>query len=67
MDLIVNGSPLEIESDRLLDLLTDRGIDPARQGVAVAVNDTIVPRAEWDGCMLSAGDRVEIVTAMQGG
>ena len=38
-----------------------------RPGVAVAVNDTLVPRGAWPATALQAGDRVEIVVAVQGG
>lgn len=36
-------------------------------GVAVAVNDKVVPRAAWASTELSSADRVEVLTAMRGG
>jgi len=36
-------------------------------GVAVAVNGEVVRRADWPGVELRDGDRVEILTATQGG
>jgi sulfur carrier protein len=36
-------------------------------GVAVAVNDTVVPRGAWSGTPVEPGDRVEVLTAVQGG
>jgi sulfur carrier protein len=39
---------------------------PAR-GIAVAVNGEVVPRASWAGTMLRDGDRIEVLTAAQGG
>lgn len=36
-------------------------------GVAVAVNGTVVPRAGWERSELREGDRVEVLTAVQGG
>jgi sulfur carrier protein len=36
-------------------------------GIAVAVNGEVVPRGSWPTTMLAAGDRVELVTAVQGG
>lgn len=41
--------------------------DGAPRGVAVAINDHVVPRGRWTDTALTAGDRVEIVTAVQGG
>jgi sulfur carrier protein len=37
------------------------------RGVAVAVNGEVVPRADWPRTRLRAGDRVEVLTASQGG
>jgi len=49
----------------LLDRLHDTGV-PA-SGIAVAVNDEVVRRSAWNDTILAEGDRVEIVTARQGG
>ena len=38
-----------------------------RRGVAVAVNGEVVPRSTWAGARLRDGDRVEVLTAAQGG
>lgn len=40
---------------------------PSTKGIAVAVDGEVVRRAEWGGHALSAGARIEIVTAVQGG
>jgi sulfur carrier protein len=37
------------------------------RGVAVAVNGEVVPRAGWPARELRDGDRVEVLTAAQGG
>ncbi|MFG3344887.1 sulfur carrier protein ThiS [Streptomyces sp. NPDC048018] len=39
----------------------------AASGVAAAVNETVVPRGEWETTVLGEGDRVEVLTAVQGG
>ncbi|MFB4274875.1 sulfur carrier protein ThiS [Nonomuraea sp. MTCD27] len=36
-------------------------------GVAVAVNDEVVTRGAWDSTALRDRDRVEVLTAVQGG
>jgi len=36
-------------------------------GIAVAVNQTVLTKAEWADTALRPGDRVEIVSATQGG
>lgn len=40
---------------------------PSRAGVAAAVGECVVPRAEWDARALREGDEIEILTAVQGG
>ena len=66
MKLMVNGSP-----DELPDGSTVAQVVAARsktgQGVAVAVNEQVVTKGSWAAVRLADGDRVEILTAVQGG
>lgn len=66
--LLVNGErrPLPPQGV-LIQLLEASGITPETKGVAVAVNDEVVRRADWAHRRLQPGDRVEIVRAVQGG
>ncbi|MBC2878768.1 MULTISPECIES: sulfur carrier protein ThiS [Streptomyces] len=45
--------------------LTGRPGSPG--GVAAAVNEAVVPRGSWADTPLRDGDRVEVLTAVQGG
>jgi sulfur carrier protein len=36
-------------------------------GVAVALNDEVVPRADWTTTIVREADRIEVLTAVQGG
>jgi sulfur carrier protein len=67
--IVVNGEARTVSSGSALpDLLGALGLDPLRaRGIAVAVNDEVVRRKQWDAVRLREGDRVEIVTANQGG
>ena len=51
----------------VVDTLQVVSIDPSRSGIAVAVNDEVVRRSDWHGCVLSEGDRVDVIQATQGG
>ncbi|WP_406127674.1 sulfur carrier protein ThiS [Streptomyces sp. NBC_00989] len=66
MNISVNGEHQEIAPGTRLDVLV-RSLTPAPSGVAAALNETVVPRAEWPSTSLSEGDRVEVLTAVQGG
>ena len=65
----VNGDARHVDEGTLLPaILSDFGIDVEEiRGVAVAINDAIVRRADWAARRIEAGDRIEIVTARQGG
>lgn len=44
-----------------------RSLTAASSGIAVALNDTVVPRARWETTHLRERDRVDVLTAVQGG
>jgi sulfur carrier protein len=65
MNVTVNGSVREL-ADRatvrdLLDLID------APPSVAVAVDNAVVPRAEWSSRTLADGSTIEVLSAVQGG
>jgi thiazole synthase len=51
----------------VLALLQDLGVGGGQDGVAVAVNDEVLPRTGWASRRLGEDDRVEVVQAVQGG
>jgi sulfur carrier protein len=65
--IVVNGEPREGDGATIEELLADLGVEDRARGVAVAVNGEIVPRAHWAHHRVDAGDRVEALSAMQGG
>jgi sulfur carrier protein len=63
----VNNSAHEAtENQPLADLLTALGQAQTR-GLAVAVNDAVVPRAEWATHAVQPHDRILLIRATQGG
>ncbi|MYV54969.1 sulfur carrier protein ThiS [Streptomyces sp. SID3212] len=66
LSVSVNGEPRAIGAGTTLDVLVAT-LTPAPSGVAAAVNETVVPRSRWSGTLLRDGDRVEVLTAVQGG
>ncbi|WP_433165338.1 sulfur carrier protein ThiS [Kribbella sp. CA-247076] len=65
-DVWVNGTATSVPPDRSVAELV-REYSDRETGIAVAVNQTVLTRAEWAGTLLTDGDRVEIVSAVQGG
>ncbi|MDO7845286.1 sulfur carrier protein ThiS [Hymenobacter sp. M29] len=63
----VNNSPQETpDSQTLTQLLAGLAL-AGQRGLAVAVNDEVVPRAAWEAHELREHDRVTIIRATQGG
>lgn len=66
MIIEVNGEKREVETPRsLADAIHALGYEGAR--IAVAHNDEFVPRGFYATVQLQDGDRLEIVSPMQGG
>jgi sulfur carrier protein len=64
--LTVNGEARAVPTGTTLaEVVTQLSTAPS--GVAAAVNESVVPRGEWAGTALADTDRVEILTAVQGG
>ncbi|MFF9686251.1 sulfur carrier protein ThiS [Streptomyces sp. NPDC014623] len=64
--VFVNGEARSVPVGTALDTLVTE-LTTARSGVAAAVNEAVVPRGRWSATALAEGDRVEILTAVQGG
>ncbi|MFH8927845.1 sulfur carrier protein ThiS [Streptomyces pristinaespiralis] len=64
--VLVNGEARDVAAGTTLDVVVAT-LSAAPSGVAAAVNEAVVPRGEWAATRLGDGDRVEILTAVQGG
>ena len=62
----VNAEPREVPAGTTVGQLVAMVTELAG-GVAAAVNGEVVPRGSWAATLLSDGDLVEVVTAVQGG
>jgi sulfur carrier protein len=65
--IFVNGEPRDRAGATIAELLADLGVESRARGVAVAVDGEVVPRAEWPARRVTEGERVEALSAMQGG
>ena len=62
----VNGDPRDWRDMSVAELLAEDGLEE-ESGIAVALNDDVVPRAEWAATRLRPDDRIEIVRVVRGG
>lgn len=66
VEVTVNGQAREFRAGTTLAELV-AAVTELAAGAAAAVNGEVVPRRCWTGIQLRDGDRVEVVTAVQGG
>ena len=68
MTIELNGDRIELRAGASVAELVERtGAGGNRRGVAVAVDGEVVPRSAWDDTVVSDGQKIEIVGAIQGG
>jgi sulfur carrier protein len=66
MKLMVNGREHSSSSRNIRELLVEMQLQE-RPGMAVALNDQVIPRAEWSDTALSPDDKITIIIAVAGG
>jgi len=64
--ITVNGQQQDADDGLDLAELVGR-ISDRSTGIAVALNSEVVPRGSWPGTAVHPGDRIDVVTAVQGG
>ncbi len=69
IQVTLNGEQRAIASGTTIaELLREMGFDPLNpKGIAVAVNDEVVLKGRWSTSELGPSDRIEVITALQGG
>lgn len=65
--VFINGEEKEVEAKTVGELLKCMGIKVREVGFAVAVNEEVIPKSEYDSRKLRDGDKVEIVQLVGGG
>lgn len=66
MIVIVNGDSRDLPAGMTVETVVAQ-VTEARAGLAVALNDEVVRRSAWASTPVHDADRVEILTAVQGG
>ncbi|WP_137403563.1 sulfur carrier protein ThiS [Echinicola rosea] len=68
MNFLLNGERIELTTKdlSLSGMLQQQQID-ANRGMALAVNDQVIPKSDWDHYQLSENDQILIIKATQGG
>lgn len=66
MKVQVNNKEMSFDSSLDLNRLAGR-LELPEKGIAIAVNNRLVPRAEWESYLLQENDSVVIIRAACGG
>jgi sulfur carrier protein len=66
MKITVNGAEREAEEGSSVAGVV-ASVTGQPTGVAVALNDQVVPRTDWKTTIVREADRIEVLTAVQGG
>lgn len=67
MEILINNNQITVPDSASLALAISSLVNIETKGVAVAINENIVPKKEWDSRKLTNGDKILIIKATQGG
>ena len=67
MEISINQQRTEIPDNASVEKLVSTFFSNSTKGIAVAINQTIVPKSEWQVRLLNPDDKVTLVKATQGG
>jgi sulfur carrier protein len=66
MNVTINGTPHDLGDGTSLATAVSL-LTTSATGLAAAINGELVRRADWESTGLAEGDRIEVITAVQGG
>ena len=67
MEIIFNNKPQIITEQSSLQIIINNLIGEKQKGIAVAVNETVVSKAQWEFYKLQPHDNILVIKATQGG
>jgi sulfur carrier protein len=68
MELKINNQTKQFATDSLtVQTLLDLEIPEKQNGIAVAINNTVIPKSNWNSHPIQETDDILIISATQGG
>lgn len=67
MNISVNDNPIAIEEPCTASDLVNKLFEGKQKGIAISVNQQVIPRATWEQHQIQSNDNVLIIRATQGG
>lgn len=68
MELKINNQTKQFPTDSLtVQALLDLEIPEKQNGIAVAINNNVIPKSDWNSHLIQETDDILIISATQGG
>ncbi len=68
MELKINNQTKQFATDSLtVQALLDLEIPVKQNGIALAINNTVIPKSDWNSHLIQETDDILIISATQGG
>ncbi len=67
MEITLNNSVSQIEANSSLNDLIQIQLGEKTNGVAIAINQVVIPKTDWNATILQPNDSILIIKATQGG
>ena len=68
MELKINNQTKQFATDSLtIQALLDLEIPVKQNGIALAINNTVIPKSDWNSHLIKETDDILIISATQGG
>ncbi|MDR1973485.1 MAG: sulfur carrier protein ThiS [Bacteroidales bacterium] len=67
MQVFINDNPVLVAESTSVQALLEKENLLRKEGMAIAINGSIIPRTEWDLTMLQNADRIDVISAFYGG
>jgi len=67
MDILINNQKHTVNDNSSLQTIVNTELGDKQKGVAVAVNDNVIPKLNWENHIIKSNDHILIIKATQGG
>ena len=67
MEIFINGEAKVVQEGTMISEVIFTILQLHSAGMAIAINDTIVPKQLWDSTHLKTGDKMLVIKACSGG
>ncbi len=67
MEVLINNQTQTVSENSSLQSLVNAQLGDKQKGVAIAVNDLVIPKSNWENHILQSNDHILIIKATQGG